>query len=539
MSRLSELGRAAALAALLASSAGTALAQDLQPWDEQAYNPRPAPGDLVLPMPCGGRMTFRPVEVEGAGWLDDTRFEVGHSDPDVAYKEDRRFAYIAGAFTDREQPARRYYYLAKYETTRLQYATFGEECPSPSRRQRLPVVDVSWFDAVEFSRRYSEWLLGNARDALPFEGELPGYLRLPTEAEWEFAARGGLRVDRAAFRQPVFPTPDGERSEYIWYQGSQSAGGRMQLVGLLRPNPVGLYDVLGNASEMVFDPFRLNRRGRLHGQAGGFISKGGDISVPISQMRTGARTEHPYFALREGLATSQSRLGFRLALTAPAIVSSQRLSEIQAEWLVLPDPDRAQLTGQREVAALATLDDVITRTADAQDLAALETVSRDLRQALTERNDARDRTLRALLSLGAFMGNKLRTDQIRLRSVDRAINVAISAIEELVIIVEGQPNAAAILADAQQQVDQMYGQRTGLEDQLGFSLSYYADMVITLASDYSDAVVRPQLDGLKVEFAARDSGYLASYAELFVGHLAEYRAQGRADTDKWLGDILR
>ena len=70
-------------------------------WDPEHYNPQPAHDDLMLPMPCDGNMVFRPVEVESTGWLDDMKIELGRSDQELGYKEDRRLTHIAGAFTDR------------------------------------------------------------------------------------------------------------------------------------------------------------------------------------------------------------------------------------------------------------------------------------------------------------------------------------------------------------------------------------------------------------------------------------------------------
>ena len=538
MSRIVVLFCAVTLAVPFRIEPSSAQEAQTVAWAEKYYNPKPAAADLVLPMPCKGHMVFRPVEVASAGWLDDMRIEVGRREQNLGYKEDRRFDHIAGAFTDPNQPHRRLYYSAKYETSVLQYEALGETCPRASLRGRLPVVDVSWFDAVSFGQKYTEWLMLNAAGRLPVEEESPGYLRLPTEIEWEYAARGGMAVDSTEFAANLFPMPAGELSAYAWYQGSQSAGGDLQLTALLEPNPLGLYDMIGNAAEMVFDGFRLNRHGRLHGQAGGFVSKGGDIATARIQLRTAARHEHPYFDARTGRATKLRRLGFRLILTAPVIVSAERLAKIREEWRLISTPDAAEGAAPLLSKALDALTTVSQDTSDAALRTKLQTVLRDLEQATTLRNDMRDRAVRALLRVGAFLGNKIKTDKARLRSIERAIEgVALPALERLRKRVQGRPDAVAILDEAERKVREMRERQTGLQRAAGSTLSYYGDMVVTVASDYSPQVVAPQLEAVKVEFGAKKSDYLVPYAKLFAKHLDEYREFGSADTSKWVREI--
>ena len=66
------------IAVLLFLLAAPAWAQEApQPWREKLYNPAPQAGDLVLPMPCGGAMAFRRVEVPSDGWLGDRKVVIG------------------------------------------------------------------------------------------------------------------------------------------------------------------------------------------------------------------------------------------------------------------------------------------------------------------------------------------------------------------------------------------------------------------------------------------------------------------------------
>jgi hypothetical protein len=105
------------LAILLGTAGGTAWAETTGAritWGEEYYNPRPSDGDLVIPMPCGGAMVFRPVVIESTGLLADEKIQVGLTDESLGYAEDRRFEYIAGTFTDTADPYRRIYYIGKY-----------------------------------------------------------------------------------------------------------------------------------------------------------------------------------------------------------------------------------------------------------------------------------------------------------------------------------------------------------------------------------------------------------------------------------------
>lgn len=77
-----------------------------------------------------------------------------------------------------------------------------------------------------------------------------GY-RLPTEAEWEFSARGGDPSAAAWNYKYAGTNSDDELSEYAWYE--VNANGNKQSVGLLKPNALGLYDMSGNGFEFMND----------------------------------------------------------------------------------------------------------------------------------------------------------------------------------------------------------------------------------------------------------------------------------------------
>lgn len=99
-----------------------------------------------------------------------------------------------------------------------------------------PIVNVNWFEAVA----YTEWLT-----------KLTGQnYRLPTEAEWEFAAMGGSKTNKSNtnFADSL--------DVYAWIHAN--SGRSTQPVGQKRPNELGLYDMLGNVWELCTDWYDLN-----------------------------------------------------------------------------------------------------------------------------------------------------------------------------------------------------------------------------------------------------------------------------------------
>jgi Uncharacterized conserved protein len=130
----------------------------------------------------------------------------------------------------------------------------NDNCPTAKINLAFPITDISWFDAVAFTDKYNRWLIEQAKNR---SKDLPkGYVRLPTNTEWEYAARGGSKVSESEFRESKFPMVN-SLENYAWFSGAKSANGKLQLIGRLDANPLGLYDILGNANEMMFDSFRM------------------------------------------------------------------------------------------------------------------------------------------------------------------------------------------------------------------------------------------------------------------------------------------
>ncbi len=489
-----------------------------EPWPEKYYNPHPVEGDLLLPMPCGGSMAFRPVEVPSAGWLSDREVVLGGTDERFSHAENSRYAYLSGSFTDENDPARRRYYMAKFELTGLQRQALSGECPKASQKGRLPATGLAWFDAVELAENYNRWLLENAPDALPREDGARGYVRLPTEAEWEFAARGGISVTESVLVESVFPMPEG-MPRYVWFGGPGSANGRLQLSGLLRPNPLGLHDMLGNADEIVLDPFRLNRLSRLHGQVGGFVIKGGNYLTSKGDIRSAYRQEITYYD--DAGPNRVKTIGTRFMLSAPVLTSLERLEGVRQAWAALPS-GLGVTAGTRVTDNPAeALEAILASDLPPSLRYRLEALNLTLTAALTEQNEQRNRAARGLVRLGAFILGKLRDDLVRVRAISK--------------IYEGRKAAGSDEALLTRTLQSLERSREVFEE----NLRYYFDNVIVAVRDYPPERLDSERAALVVEFRSQDLAGLVALANLYVAHTREFRESGAVDRAKWLEEISK
>ena len=194
---------------------------------------------------------------------------------------------------DKEKPARKLqmksFSLGKYEVTQAEWVALMGENPSENDGKNFPVDHVTWEMAQSFVEKLSK-LTGKK-------------YRLPSEAEWEYAARAGTAKE--------FYDSDDTASldTYAWFSGN--SGMEVHGVGEKKPNRFGLYDMHGNVWEWTQDCWNLDYKGAPETQAAweagnceSRVNRGGSWFNTARMLRSAFRSrfattlKSPYFGLR-------------------------------------------------------------------------------------------------------------------------------------------------------------------------------------------------------------------------------------------------
>lgn len=183
------------------------------------------------------------------------------------------------------------FYICKFETTQEVWIAVMGDNPSEFKGRKLPVTNVTYRDCQEFVKKLNQ-ITGRS-------------FRLPTEAEWEFAARGGNKSRGYKY------AGSNTLSEVAWYR---DGSGKTHNVGLKYPNELGLFDMSGNVSEWCNDIYDKYKAGEQVNPQGGLsgshrIVRGGSIvSTGEDYCLTSTRDYLPEYDFR------YYARGFRLAM---------------------------------------------------------------------------------------------------------------------------------------------------------------------------------------------------------------------------------
>lgn len=225
------------------------------------------------------------------------------------------------------------FYIGKYEVTQREWVEIMGSNPSQFRGDDLPVEMVSWYDVIEYcnQRSLKEGLVpfynidkqtkdpNNKSEYDPLKWTVTineganGY-RLPTEAEWEYAAGGGQisksytysgsdRAEEAAW----YWRNAGDRylsGDWNW-SSIESNNSQPRSVGLKKPNELGLYDMSGNVREWCWDWY--GEDSASNGGAFRVVKGGGWIGdVSSSELSFRGKFEASGFGPDQGFRVSRS-----------------------------------------------------------------------------------------------------------------------------------------------------------------------------------------------------------------------------------------
>lgn len=246
--------------------------------------------------------------------------------------------------------------VAATELTRAQYAAVMTPQSMPTGEDaQMPQTGLTQLQIMEFAEKLNLHLLKDKKHAKlmgsRFSTQLHGepYLRLPLENEWEFAARGGLRVSASVFynRTPYSNIDELDAAEILFRPDSSEV---CQVAATQETNPCGLYDMLGNVEEMVATPYSPEYH---YGRVGGITVRGGSSSTDPQDVASYLRHEYAAYDKNKGVPFSSHTVGCRFVLGSmvypPSLVkvecrdeNNKTVPRFEHEWRAYVDSDNVR-----------------------------------------------------------------------------------------------------------------------------------------------------------------------------------------------------
>ncbi|MCP4217006.1 MAG: SUMF1/EgtB/PvdO family nonheme iron enzyme [bacterium] len=281
---------------------------------------------ISIRLPGEVEMNFRAVYlgIDGEALFASHRIKLGSREQQQNnYKNRLTDTLISGSFVGSHKGKSDWlYYLGETEVQKRHWNAvmrWSDKKKGVKQRSkndsRLPQTAVTLAEIYAFIEALNTWMLTHEQDRLPKYKRALAFCRLPTEAEWEFAARGGIEVPRNVFdrRYPYVDEHGKENAgDHEWYRNT--SGNQVQECGSshIKPNPLGLYDMLGNVEELTISLFGPEYQ---QGRFGQFVIRGGNFSLNEAELSASHRTEYLSHQENNGKLFRSAKLGFRLALS--------------------------------------------------------------------------------------------------------------------------------------------------------------------------------------------------------------------------------
>lgn len=283
------------------------------------------PAVLNIPLPKGQSIDFVLVRVStDKNAFSSVPYEIGMypfskaTETKAGYTNTQAHASVSGTlYVNREKTPYWAIPMARTELSRGQYCSLMSPEKMPKAAEaKLPQTNLTKSEVEAFLDTFNRYLYSNpaalknlSRYCDPETGNVL-YARLPMENEWEFAARGATYVSKEVFRSNI---PYASLTELKQHEALSNGMVKSisEVASKNKCNPAGLYDMLGNAEELVADPFRPEYN---FGRVGGLLVRGGCYLTDPKLVSSATRREICPINEKDGSAMRDSAIGFRPVL---------------------------------------------------------------------------------------------------------------------------------------------------------------------------------------------------------------------------------